>query len=60
MKSSLELHAQLTGQDVTRAQSIFTTIMNIVDREVDFRHNQDLFVLAFGLQDTQRAIYFLC
>ena len=52
MESGLQLHAQLTDQDVTRARSIFTTIMNIVDREVDFRHNQDVFVLAFGLQDT--------
>ncbi|CAF2091832.1 unnamed protein product [Rotaria magnacalcarata] len=51
MKNSLQLHVQPTDQDVTRAQSIFTTIMNIVDREVDFRHNHEVFVLAFGLQD---------
>ncbi|CAF4126014.1 unnamed protein product, partial [Rotaria magnacalcarata] len=51
MKNSFQLHVQPTDQDVTRAQSIFTTIMNIVDREVDFRHNHEVFVLAFGLQD---------
>ncbi|CAF3983592.1 unnamed protein product [Rotaria magnacalcarata] len=51
MKNSLQLHVQPTDQDVTRAQSIFTTIMNIVDREVDYRHNHEVFVLAFGLQD---------
>lgn len=56
MKSSLQLHTQLTDQDVTRAQSIFTTIINLVDREVDFRHNQDVFVLAFGLQDTATCV----
>ncbi|CAF0865067.1 unnamed protein product [Adineta steineri] len=51
MKDSLQLHVQPTDQDVTRAQSIFTTIMNIVGREVDFPRNHDVFVLAFGLQN---------
>ncbi|CAF0972664.1 unnamed protein product [Adineta steineri] len=51
MKNSLQLHVQPTNQDVTRAQSIFTTIMNIVGGEVSSQKDHDVFVLAFGLQD---------
>lgn len=51
MKSSLQLHANLSDQQITRAQSIFTIIMNIVDREVSFSDDHDVFVLAFGLED---------
>ena len=52
MKDSLQLHVESTDQNITRAQSIFNTIMNIVDREVNFQENHDVFVLAFGLIDS--------
>ena len=52
MQNSLQLHVESTDQNITRAQSIFSTIMNIVDREVNFQDNHDVFVLAFGLHDT--------
>ena len=51
MRNSLQLQVQWTDQNITRAQSIFSTIMNIVDREVNFQDNHDVFVLAFGLHD---------
>ncbi|CAF3709580.1 unnamed protein product [Rotaria socialis] len=51
MKSSLQLHMKPSDQDITRAQSIFTTIMNIVNREVCFQDSYEVFVLAFGLLD---------
>jgi hypothetical protein len=51
MRNSLQLHVESTDQNITRAQSIFSTIMNIVDREVNFQDNHDVFVLSFGLRD---------
>lgn len=51
MRNSLQLHVQPSDQDITRAQSIFHTIMNIVDREVNLQDDHNVFVLAFGLQD---------
>jgi hypothetical protein len=51
MKNSLQLHVKPTDQDITRAQSIFTTIMNIVNREVSFQHDHNVFVLGFGFED---------
>lgn len=51
MKSSLKLHVGSNDENITRAQSIFTTIMNIVEREAKFEQKHDVFVLAFGLED---------
>jgi hypothetical protein len=49
MQNSLQLHVESTDQNVTRAQSIFNTLMNIVNREIGSRDDQEVFVLAFGL-----------
>jgi hypothetical protein len=49
MQNSLQLHVESTDQNITRAQSIFSTLMNIVNREIDSRDDQEIFVLAFGL-----------
>ena len=38
-------------QSITRTQSIFSTTMSIIQREGGFRENEEIFVLAFGLQD---------
>jgi hypothetical protein len=51
MQNSLQLHVESTDQNVTRAQSIFSTLMNIVNREIGSRDDQEVFVLAFGLHD---------
>jgi hypothetical protein len=51
MKSALQLDTRLEDQPVTRAQSIFSTIISIVQREGGFRESEEIFVLAFGLAD---------
>ncbi|CAF0925126.1 unnamed protein product [Adineta steineri] len=51
MKNSLQSNVTATDQQITRAESIFRTIMNITKREVNCCEEQEIFTLAFGLQD---------
>lgn len=53
MQESLQIkdQAKLEEKIVTRVQSIFTTILDIAKREVTSKNNQEIFALAFGLQD---------
>ncbi|CAF1269533.1 unnamed protein product, partial [Didymodactylos carnosus] len=51
MKKSLQLNVTLTDQKTTRAESIFSTIINIAKREVNYYENQEKFTLTFGLPD---------
>lgn len=50
MSDALQLDVKLEDQPVTRAQSIFSTIINIVENEGGFVENEEMFALAFGLQ----------
>ena len=51
MKSSLQLNSTATDQQITRAESMFRTIVNIVTREKNYYDKQEVFTLAFGLKD---------
>ncbi|CAF4481021.1 unnamed protein product, partial [Rotaria sp. Silwood2] len=52
MSDALQLDTRLEDQSITRAESIFSTIISIVEREGGFQDDQEVFVLAFGLQVT--------
>ena len=52
MKANLQLDVELTEQKVTRAHAIFRTIINVAEKEVDSGNNNEIFVLAFGLEAT--------
>jgi hypothetical protein len=51
MEMSLQLDVKPTDQHLTRAESIFNTIIKIAEREVTYNDNQEIFVIAFGLKD---------
>lgn len=51
MASAVQLDFQLEEQTVTRIQSILSTVIRTLQREVLFRRNQEIFMLVYGLKD---------
>lgn len=55
MEQSLQLDIKPTNQSLTRAESIFNTIIKIAETEVTQNEEQKIFVIAFGLQNVKTA-----